>query len=115
MGMEKKKKRGKCPFRGDKICSTQCVFYRKGFYYYEDKSEPSPFEDCAINIIANNLESMHNKAGMLQKEVAQTKNIMALGMMSNIGTADPEETKQKLIRIIDVNKADQNLITDNKE
>lgn len=114
MGMERQTKRAKCPFRDDKICSKQCTFYRKGYIIREDKNEPVPFESCAFNIIADNLEAMHNRGIMLQKEVAQTKNVMALGMMSNIGTADPEETKQKLIRIIDVNKPDQPLI-ENKE
>lgn len=117
MAMEKKIKRGKCPFRGDKICSTQCVFYRKGIRYNKNKpDEVIPVEMCAINVIADNLEMMHNKTDMLQAEVGQTKNIMALGMLTNIGTVDPEETKRKLIKIIDHNDPDQKLIVDqNKE
>lgn len=112
MGMERKTKRANCPFRNDRVCSTKCTFYRKGYIIREEKSEPEPFESCAFNIIADNLEAMYNRGIMLQKEVAQTKNVMALGMLSNIGRSDPEETKQKLIRIIDTTKSDQPLIED---
>jgi hypothetical protein len=85
MAVTKKTERGKCPFILHDPCNPECAFYRKGIRYSEKPgSEPIPFEDCAFNIIADNLEAMHNRTYMMQKEVGDTKNMMALKTMVDL-------------------------------
>jgi len=96
----KKTERGKCPFALFELCDPECAFYRKGLRYSETKGEdPIPFEDCAINIIADNLEAMHNRTYMLQKEVGDTKNIMAMKTMVDLGIKT-ESHREALVRQI---------------
>jgi hypothetical protein len=98
--LNKNNEKGKCPFRNLKPCSEECVFYRKGVRFNETKSESYPFEECAINIIADNLEAMHNRTFMMQNEVAQTKHVIALNILREVGKADKksvEENAKKLI------------------
>ena len=102
--MLKKKKteeRGKCPFRSLKECSTECVLYRKGVRFTDnEKAEAFPFEECALNIIADNLESMHNRTYMLQKEVGDTKNVMTLKILSDLGRVSPDEVGRQALKIL---------------
>jgi len=97
MAVEKKTKRGLCPFSLFEECNPDCAFYRKGVRFAEKTSEPIPFEDCAINIIADNLEAMHNRTYMMQKEVGDTKNIMAMKTMVDLGIKQ-ENHKEALVR-----------------
>lgn len=94
MAVSKKNEKGRCPFRNLKPCSEECAFYRKGIRYSETNPEPVPFENCAINIIADNLEAMHNRTFMLQQEVGETKNMMALKTMVDLQMARPEQAGQ---------------------
>jgi hypothetical protein len=89
--LSKKNKRGKCPFRNLKPCDENCVLYRKGVRYNEKTGETYPIEECAINVIADNLEASHNRAYMMQKEVGDMKNIVALKTMVDIKMANPEQ------------------------
>ncbi len=97
MTMAKKTERGKCPFALFERCDPECAFYRKGLRYSEKAGDPIPFEDCAINIIADNLEAMHNRTYMMQKEVGDTKNIMAMKTMVDLGFKH-ESHREALIR-----------------
>jgi len=94
------KKEIKCPFRKLSPCSEECAFYRKGVRFNELKSESFPFEECAINIIADNLEAMHNRTYMLQKEVGETKNVMAIKILSDLGLVKNSEVERQALRIL---------------
>jgi len=101
--LNKKKTEGKgnCPFRKLATCSDTCVLYRKGVRFTDDqKAEPFPFEECALNIIADNLEAMHNRTYMLQKEVGETKNVMTLKILSELGRIRPDEVERQALKII---------------
>jgi hypothetical protein len=89
--LSKKSDRGKCPFRNLKPCDETCVLYRKGIRYNEKTGETYPIEECALNIIADNLEMSHNRTAMMQKELGDTKNIIALKTMVDIKMAGPEQ------------------------
>lgn len=95
MSLKKNSEKGKCPFRNLKPCSEECAFYRKGIRYKEDGSEPVPFEECCINIIADNLEAMHNRTYMMQKEVGETKNVMAFKILADLGMVSRDEAKRQ--------------------
>lgn len=103
MTMIKNNKKGKCPFTLFDPCNEECVFYRKGIRYSEKPgAEPTSFEDCAINIIADNLEAMHNRTYMMQKEVGDTKNIIALKTMVDLhmGTSEKIQSfKDQIVRL----------------
>lgn len=98
--ISKNQKRSKCPFRNLKECSSECVFFRKGVRFNETKQESYPFEECAINIIADNLEAMHQRTYAMQREVGETKNIMAFKILSDLGRVDPSKTAKLAAEII---------------
>jgi hypothetical protein len=100
LNKKKSEGRGKCPFRKLAECSTECVLYRKGIRYTEKDGEPFPFEECALNIIADNLEAMHNRTYMLQKEVGETKNVMTLKILQDLGHVRPDEVERQALKII---------------
>jgi hypothetical protein len=102
MATTKNNKKGKCPFRKLQPCSEECAFYRKGMRYSESGSDPIPFEECSFNIIADNLEAMHNRTFMMQKEVGETKNIMAFKILSDLGMVDKKEVAQRAAQLIDI-------------
>lgn len=64
--------KGKCPF--GKIKCEECVLYRKGFRYYDDKKEPTPFEECAINIGVDCMENLVGRSIGNQKATEETRN-----------------------------------------
>ena len=75
-----------CPFTGlKKQCTEDCMLFREGTYVNEITDDTIPFKDCAINIIANNVEAMHNRSYMLQKEVGDLKNVIGLQMLQGLG------------------------------
>jgi hypothetical protein len=103
MTMVKNNEKGNCPFRGLEPCSESCAFYRKGLRYSEAKGDPIPFEECAFNIIADNLEAMHNRTYMMQKEVGETKGIIALKTMVDLNMARPDQAtqlKNHILRVV---------------
>ena len=100
LNKKKSEGRGKCPFRKLAECSDKCAFYRKGVRFNEQKEESFPFEDCAINIIADNLEALHNRTYMMQKEVGDTKNVMTLKILSELGQVQPDEVERQALKII---------------
>lgn len=102
MAMTKDNKKGRCPFRNLKPCSEECSFYRKGIRYSEKGSDPIPFEECSINIIADNLEAMHNRTYMMQQEVGETKNVMAFKILADLGMIDKKEAIKKATAIINI-------------
>ena len=75
MAMAKNKK-GKC-FIDKKPCNEQCVLYRRGLRYFDDKRPPEPFEECAINIIADSVENIISRTAGLQAEQNKVANNIA--------------------------------------
>lgn len=105
--IHKNNEKGKCPFRKLKPCSEECAFYRKGVRYKENSDEAFPFEDCAINIIADNLEAMHNRTYMMQKEVGETKNIIAINILSDVMSNIPkEEVARQALKTLGIKSGD---------
>ena len=100
--LSKENQRGKCPFRNLEECSSECAFYRKGVRFNEKKQESYPFEECAINIIADNLEAMHQRTYAMQREVGETKNVMAFKILSDLGMIQPEEAGRRAAAIINI-------------
>lgn len=98
MGLHKNTKRGKCPFRKFKECDPECVFYRKGMRYYEKDNKNEPFEECAINIIADSAENQVQRTFAMQKEMGETKNAVLFQAVTNF--AESAEEKEALARMI---------------
>lgn len=96
MSLAKKDELGLCPFRELKKCSKKCVLFRGGFRYYKDGREPTPFESCAVNIIADNLEMSHQRIFGLQKEFGEMKNMSAFATLVSLGL----ESEDNLARIV---------------
>jgi len=66
----KKEKLNECPF--GMRDHSECTFYRKGFRIVTDthgKEEHIPFEECAVNIIADCLENLVQRQIGLQQEM----------------------------------------------
>lgn len=90
MAVVKKTERGLCPFNQLKKCNKKCSLFRSGFRYKQnDPNTPIPFEDCAINIIADNAEVSHHRIFALQKEFGELKNISAFATLVSLGMEDP--------------------------
>ena len=102
MALSKKNEKGKCPFRKLSPCSDECTLFRKGVRYREDKDEAIPFESCALNIIADNLEAMHNRTFMMQRELGETKNVMAFKILSDLGIVEKEQAVRQAQAIINI-------------
>jgi len=100
LNRKKDKLLGKCPFRNFKNCDMGCAFFREGVRFNETREESFPFRDCAINIIADNVEAMHNRAFMLQSEVGLTKTVMALKILADLGFHNPMDVARTAIKII---------------
>ena len=98
--LEKKNKKEKCPFRGFKLCSDECILFRRGVRTNDISGETFAVEACAINIIADNMEMTHNRAFMLQKEVGETKNVIAFKVMADLGIASEQDAKRQAERIL---------------
>ena len=107
--------RGKCPFRKLAECSDECVLYRKGVRFSDDnKADPFPFEECAINIIADNVEAIHNRSYMLQKEVGETKNVMAAKILADLGLGSINEVQRQAVKILNPKAAEGQVLIDDK-
>jgi len=63
---------GKCPFGKKK--HDDCAFFRRGVRIEEGSGKQTPFEDCAVNIIADCLENMIGRNIALQKEMNMVRN-----------------------------------------
>ena len=100
--MSKKNERGKCPFIKHKPCREDCVFYRKGVRFNERTETSIPVEECAFNIIADNLEAMHQRTYAMQKEVGETKSVIALKTLADLGkvsSAESERVAKKMLNL----------------
>ena len=92
--------KGKC-FIDKKACNTQCVLYRKGLRYMDgDKKPPEPFEECAINIIADSVENIVSRMVGLQAEQNKVANsittlsaLLQFAMENNIRNKRLEDIK----------------------
>jgi hypothetical protein len=108
--LSKKDEKGKCPFRKLKDCSEECVLYRKGVRYNEKTEESFPFEGCALNVIADNLEAMHNRTFMMQKEVGETKNVVTLRILQELGKIKPAEVERQAKKTLNLPTQDDLLL-----
>ena len=89
-------KRGKCPLLKLKECDPGCVFYRRGLRYYEDgKTQPTPFEECAINIGVDCLEQLVTRSIGQQKASEENRNETRnlLGFFQDMATLKTLENK----------------------
>jgi hypothetical protein len=100
--INKVQSKGKCPFRNLEECSSECAFFRRGVRFNEKKQESYAFEECAINIIADNLEAMHQRTYAMQREVGETKNVIAFKILSDLGKVNPEEAQRRAEAIITI-------------
>jgi len=100
LNRKKDKLLGKCPFKNFKPCERECVFFREGVRFNELRNENYPFVDCAINVIADNAEAMHDRAFMIQSEVGQTKNVIALKILAELGMHNPVDVARTAVKII---------------
>jgi hypothetical protein len=98
--LDSKITKGKCPLNKMKECREDCVLYRKGTRFNEKTDEVFPIEMCAFNVIADNVEAMHNRTFQLQKEMGETKNVMAFHVLANMGLANPEEAQRQAEKIL---------------
>ena len=89
--LDNKIAKGKCPLSKFKECRDDCVLYRKGTRYNDKTEEVTPIEMCAFNVIADNIEAMHNRTFMLQKEMGETKNVMAFHVLADLGLRSKDE------------------------
>jgi hypothetical protein len=97
-----------CPFTGlKKQCTKDCMLFREGTYVNELTEETIPFKDCAINIIANNVEAMHNRAYTMQKEVGDLKNVIGLQMLQGLGMVKTPEFIRQAENLL--NKSDSQI------
>lgn len=98
--LEKKNNRDLCPFRGLKKCSDKCSLFRKGTRTSDVTGETFIVESCAINVIADNMEMTHNRAFMLQKEVGETKNVVAFKVMTDLGLSSEQEARRQVEKVL---------------
>lgn len=99
--LDEKIKKGKCPFRKMKLCSEECVLYRKGVRVKELTDETYPIEICAINVIADNIEQVHNRQYMTQKEMGDLKNITAFKILSDFQLVHQNEVIRRAKQTIE--------------
>ena len=92
--------KGACPFRNLKDCSEKCVLYRKGVIFNELRDKSEPFEDCAFNIMANNMEAMHQRLFGVQKEMGETKNATLLKILVDLGMEAPVELERQFQKMV---------------
>jgi hypothetical protein len=75
------------------------VFYRKGVRFVEKTGEAIPVEECAHNIAADNLEAIHKRMAMMQKEIGHLKSISAVGTLVSVGLEETSTYIKMLERI----------------
>ena len=95
-----------CPFRKFKSCDVKCAFYRKGVRFDEKTEITTPVEACAINIIADNLEQMHNKTYMMQKEVGQVKDAVIMQTLVGVDILQKKRVSEEMLKIANSNIID---------
>ena len=92
LSKKKDKTLGLCPFTAlKKECSEKCMLFREGTYVNERTNETIPFKDCAFNIMVNNVEAMHNRSYMMQREVGDLKNMIGLELLQSVGMVQTTE------------------------
>ena len=62
----------KCPFGFKK--HEDCAFYRRGVRIIDATGEQRPYEECAVNVIADCLENLVGRNIALQKEMNLVRN-----------------------------------------
>jgi hypothetical protein len=97
--MLSKQKTNLCPFNNFKPCNTGCALYRRGVRYKEITNEAEPIEVCAINIIADNAEAIHNRSFMMQKEVGQVKDAVIMSTLVDMQIMKKEHATTEILKI----------------
>ena len=106
-----------CPFRGLEPCDSKCALFRSGIIYTDElRTKAEPFQDCAINIMCNNMEMMHHRVYQNQAETGQMKNALVMKLMFDMGMREEKDVKQTLARTIEIGTDEKRkLLEDNKE
>lgn len=108
MSLHKNTEKGKCPFRNLKRCDSECAFYRKGMRYWENENKTEPFEECAINIIADSVENQVQRTFAIQKEMGETKQAAIFqGLMLMGDTRGANELMRLAKKVFKLPKADK--------
>jgi hypothetical protein len=69
------------------MCDPDCVLYRKGMRYWEGENKTEPFEECAINILADSGENQVQRVFALQKEMGEAKNAAIFHALAFLGNS----------------------------
>ena len=67
------------------MCDPECVLYRKGIRYWEGDDKTEPFEECALNIVADSAENQVQRTFGLQKEMGEAKNAAIFQALAFLG------------------------------
>jgi len=114
MGLTKKKDKNLlgCPFRNMKTCAgSDCMLFREGYYVDTIKNENVPFKDCAFNIMTNNVEALHTRMFGLQKEFGETKNVLAIKILSEVAQMSKQEVARQTLKILGLKPVVENTQT----
>ncbi len=99
----KKNERGLCPLNKFKECRSDCVLYRRGTRFNEVTKEVTPVELCAFNVMADNMEAMHQSTFGVQAEIGELKTVTAFNVMANLGfTSKDKAFKQAEMILIPI-------------
>jgi hypothetical protein len=101
-----------CPFNKMKKCREDCMFFRTGVRYYEKEKKSYPMKDCLFNLIGDNIEAMHQRTYQMQKEVGDTKNVIAFKTLSDLGKVSSAESERIAKKMLNLPTKDQLLIED---
>ena len=96
----KKDERGKCPLNNFKPCRKDCVLYRTGTRFNEATNEVYPVELCAFNVMADNMEAMHQRTFGVQAEIGELKTVTAFHVMANLGLTTKDKAVKEAERIL---------------
>ena len=67
-----------CPFVRGECKKEKCAFFRKGLRYFEGVKKPEPFEECALNVIADGIENLVERQIGVQKSNEEIRNVLIL-------------------------------------
>ncbi len=98
--LDKKDEKGKCPLNKFKECRSDCVLYRRGTRFNEVTKEVTPVELCAFNVMADNMEAMHQRTFGVQAEIGELKTVTAFHVMANLGLTSKDKAVKQAEKIL---------------
>lgn len=67
--------------------------------YYEKDNRNEPFEECAINIMADSMENQVQRTFAVQKEMGETKNAVLFQAIAGLtGSAEAKEALARMVQ-----------------